>query len=58
MTTKATDIKIIEADDARVGLTVMLNQRTFKRLLKLCGGRETPEGWSAAIAKLIDKAGP
>jgi len=48
---------VLDADDHRVGLTVVMTQRQFRKLLRLA---RTPdmEGWSAAIVRLVDKATP
>lgn len=48
-------IEVIESDEVKVGLTVMLSQKVFKKLM-LLSHPETPEGWSAVITRLIEKA--
>jgi hypothetical protein len=49
-------MKMIKGDEANVGLTVILTQATFSKLVKSSG--LSMEQWSAKVTDLIEKDKP
>lgn len=49
--------KVLKADEHRVGISLTMEQGTFKKLLKLSA---TPDmdGWSEALVRLIERSTP